>query len=183
MADKLTRCFIAIDLPREIQGEIMRLQKELSAVKTWTGKITEKENLHLTLKFLGEIPAAKLEVVKKRLREIKFPRFNSFVGNLGVFTKERVRIMWVHLIGNELLALQKWVDEALWDLFPKEKRFMSHLTIARVKSVKDKKLFLEEFEKIKTQNLKFETRDFRLIKSELGERGPKYTELEKFPLG
>ena len=179
---ELVRCFIAIDFPKEIKNEIVRVQRELAKKKMWQGKLTEAENLHLTLKFLGEISSDKVEEVRKRLREIKFPRFNCYLGNLGVFTPTRIKIVWIHIIGKEILGLQKWVDEKLWDLFPKEKRFMSHLTIARVKNVKDSKLFLEELEKIRAQNLKFPVASFSLIKSELKPKGPVYTDIESFKL-
>lgn len=176
------RCFIAINLPKEIRKEILRVQRELENKKVWQGKLTEEENLHLTLKFLGEIPEEKVEEVKKRLRDIKFPRLNVYLGNLGVFTKQQIKVVWVHIIGEELLGLQKWVDEVLWDLFPKEKRFMSHLTIARVKFAKDKKLFLEKLERIKTKNLNFKVNSFLLLKSDLKPLGPIYSELEEYPL-
>ncbi|MBU4086828.1 MAG: RNA 2',3'-cyclic phosphodiesterase [Nanoarchaeota archaeon] len=178
----MIRCFIAVDLSLEAVKEIERAQRELSKKKTWQGKITEPANLHLTLKFLGEIEEERVEEVRRRLREIKFPKFSCYIGNLGVFTPNNIKIVWAHIIGNEVLGLQKWVDESLWDMFPKEKRFMSHLTIARVKMVKDKKLFLQELEKVKTQNLKFPVKNFYLIKSELREKGPVYTTLEKFEL-
>ena len=178
----MIRCFIAIDFPREIMEEIERVQKELKGKKNWQGKLTETENIHLTLKFLGEIDEKKVEIVKKRLHEIRFPRFNSYIGNLGVFTPAEIKIVWIHIIGEELIGLQKWIDEMLWDLFPKEKRFMSHLTIARVKKVKDTKLFLEELGKIKTQNLKIKINDFYLFESKLKPTGPEYVELEKFRL-
>jgi len=176
------RCFIAIDFPRVVRDEIDRIQEQLAGKKIWQGKLTERENLHLTLKFLGEIDEGKLEEVRKRLREIKMPQFSCYLGNLGVFTPSLVKIVWVHIIGKEVLDLQKQIDEKLSGLFEKESRFMSHLTVARVKLVKDKKLFLEELGKIKTQNIKFSVREFYLIKSELKEQGPIYTDIEAFKL-
>ena len=178
----MTRCFIALDFTREFRDEIERVQQELWKKKTWQGKLTERENLHLTLKFLGEIPEERVEDVRKRLREIKTPKFSCYLGNLGVFTPLFVKIVWVHIIGKEVLELQKMIDEKLADLFPKERRFMSHLTIARVKIVKDNKLFLEELGKIKTRNLKLPVREFYLFSSELTEKGPIYSEIEKFSL-
>ncbi|MFH1711460.1 MAG: RNA 2',3'-cyclic phosphodiesterase [Nanoarchaeota archaeon] len=176
------RCFIALDFTRDFRDEIERVQQELEKKKGWQGKLTERENLHLTLKFLGEIEDEKVEEVQKKLREIKMPDFSCYLGNLGVFTPSLIKIVWVHIIGKEVLELQKKIDEKLKDLFEPEKRFMSHLTIARVKFVKDKKILLGELGKIKTQNLKFPVREFYLMKSELTEKGPIYEELEKFSL-
>ena len=176
------RCFIALDFTRDFRDEIERVQKELEKKKVWGGKITERENLHLTLKFLGEIEESKAGEVRKKLREVKMKDFSCYLGNLGVFTPSQIKIVWAHIIGKEILELQKKIDDSLKDLFAPEKRFMSHLTIARVKLVKDKKLFLEDIGKIKTQNLKFPVREFYLMKSELTEKGPIYEEIEKFPL-
>ncbi len=177
------RCFIAIDLTRDVRDEIERVQQELLARKGWAGKVTERENLHLTLKFLGEIDEGKLKEVISKLREIQMPDFSCYLGNLGVFTPSLIKIVWIHIIGKEVLELQKQIDDKLRGMFPPEARFMSHLTIARVKSVNDKKLFLDEIGKIKTQNLKIPIREFCLMKSELGENGPSYMEIEKFRLG
>ena len=60
------RTFIAIDIPDSIKNEIIKIQNSLPE---FIGKKTEKENLHLTLKFLGEIDEEKIELIKKELRE------------------------------------------------------------------------------------------------------------------
>jgi 2'-5' RNA ligase len=59
---------------------------------------------------------------------------------------------------------------------------MSHLTIVRVKKVKDKKIFLEELKKIKVQNLGFSVDRFYLLKSVLKPEGPEYSVIEKYDL-
>ena len=63
----MTRCFISIDLPEIIRREIQKIQEQLPDFK---GKLTEQENLHLTLKFLGEISDDEIEEIRKKLREI-----------------------------------------------------------------------------------------------------------------
>ena len=149
------RCFIAIDFPRNVMNSIAGVQKELQNKKVFHGKITELENLHLTLKFLGEIPEERVEEVKKILKTIKFSKFNSSLGELGIFNPRFIRLVWIHILGGKILELQKQIDEKLKDLFPVEERFMSHLTIARVKNIKDKKLFLEELKKIRVPKMEF----------------------------
>ena len=152
------RTFISLDIPEEIKKEITKIQSQLLE---FIGKKTETENLHLTLKFLGEIDEKKIEKVKKRLREIKFEKFETEVDSIGVFSEKFIRIVWLHLSNCD--ELQKEIDEKLKDLFEKEKRFMSHLTIARVKNVKDKKIFLG-----------------KLKESVLSEKGPIYGTIEEY---
>ena len=87
------RCFIAIDLPREVINSIKDIQKLLKKQSLFNGNFTEPENLHLTLKFLGEIEEEKVEGVKKRLKEIKFDEFESGLGEVGVFSKKFIKII------------------------------------------------------------------------------------------
>ena len=169
------RTFISIDIPEKVKKEIKKIQDELPG---FYGKKTELENLHLTLKFLGEINEDKLEKVKKRLREIKFNFFETEIDSIGVFSEKFIRIVWLHL--NNCKRLQKEVDDKLKDLFEVERRFMSHLTIARVKKIKDKKKFLEELKKLEIPKIKFNVDEFYLMKSELSKDGPKYEVIERY---
>jgi len=169
------RTFISIDIPEKVKKEIKKIQDELPE---FYGKKTELENLHLTLKFLGEINEDKLEKVKKRLREIKFNFFETEIDSIGVFSEKFIRIVWLHL--NNCKRLQKEVDDKLKDLFEVERRFMSHLTIARVKKIKDKKKFLEELKKLEIPKIKFNVDEFYLMKSELSKDGPKYEVIERY---
>ncbi len=166
------RTFISIDIPKEIQEKIGKIQDSLPE---FIGKKIELENLHLTLKFLGEVDKKILSKVKGKLKEIKFRKFEVKVDSIGVFSEEFVRIVWLRLCGIE--KLQSEVDNALNELFEKEKRFMSHLTIARVKQVKNKKNFLSELNEIKFDKLKFVVENFKLKRSVLYEKGPSYEDI------
>jgi len=171
------RTFISIDLPKNIQKEIKKIQEQLPEFK---GKFTEEENLHLTLKFLGEIDEEKLENVKEKLNKISFNRFNAEINSIGVFSENYVRIVWLKISNCE--KLQKEIDLVLEDLFKKEERFMGHLTIARVKSLKDKKVFLEKLRKIKIPLLVFQVKEFNLKKSILTKKRAFYEILETYRL-
>ena len=70
MENKLIRAFIAIDFPDEVVKEIARVQEVLGK-RQFTGKMTEPENLHLTLKFFGEIDEEKLKSIRKELKKYK----------------------------------------------------------------------------------------------------------------
>ncbi len=176
------RCFIALDLPREAINYIKEIQKAIEKKNLFTGKFTEPENLHLTLKFLGEIDEKRIEEVKKRLREIKQKSFEVELVEVGVFSKKFIKIIWIKLDGKGVFRLQKQVDEKLKELFKEEERFMSHITIARVKNVKDKKKLLDYIKNIKIKKIKFKAESFFLKKSELKPEGPVYEDLEEYRL-
>ncbi|MBA7684050.1 RNA 2',3'-cyclic phosphodiesterase [subsurface metagenome] len=171
------RAFISISIPKNIRKEIRKIQENLPE---FFGKKIELENLHLTLKFLGDIGENKLEGVKEKLREIKFNQFKTEIDSIGVFSEKFIRIVWLHLTNCN--DLQKEIDERLEDLFEKENRFMSHLTIARVKNVGNRGEFLENLRKIKIPKIKFVVGDFKLKKSVLTENGPIYETLKFFNL-
>ena len=117
------RCFISIDLPEDVKKELVKLQKKIDETGLIRGKLTEEENIHLTLKFLGEIDYDKIEEVKRRLKEIQLEKREAKLGELGVFSESYVRIIWVRLEGVD--DLQKAVDSALEGVFKKEERLKS----------------------------------------------------------
>lgn len=171
------RCFISINVPEKIKNEIIKIQNSLPE---FYGKKTESENLHLTLKFLGEINEEKIEKIRQNLKEIKFKKFESEIKGIGVFSEKFIRIIWLHLTNCN--KLQKIIDENLKDLFKPEDRFMGHLTIARVKSIKDKKKFPNELKKTEMPKIKFVVDKFYLMKSELTAEGPEYKIIEEYNL-
>jgi 2'-5' RNA ligase len=169
-----------LDLPREAINCIKDIQKLIGKQNLFTGKFTEPENLHLTLKFLGEIDEDKIVEVKKRLGEITFNGFEAELGEVGVFSKKFIKIIWIKLEGCS--RLQKQVDKALDGLFDPEFRFMSHITIARVKRVFDRKGLVEYLKNIKVKKVRFKVDSFFLKKSELAPEGPVYEDLEEYIL-
>jgi 2'-5' RNA ligase len=174
----LTRAFIAIEFSDEIVKEIARVQELVSGVK-FSGKMTELENLHLTLKFLGEIDDKKLEIVREKLKGIKFDKMKLKLGKIGAFSVHgNPRIIWIKVEGKALYELQKAIDDSLKGVFSAEERFMGHLTIARVKYVKNKKGFLSHIEGIHVKPITFECSEFKLKRSDLRAIGPVYTDIE-----
>lgn len=176
--NKLIRAFIAIEFSDEVVKEIARVQELLGKVK-FVGKLTELENLHLTFKFLGEIDEDKLAKVRKALKKVEFSKMKLKLGKIGIFSgRENPRIVWIKLEGKEIYDLEKKIDLALNGMFKPEERFMGHLTIARIKHVKDKKEFLEHIDSIHVKPVVFECSKFKLKKSELKPIGPVYNDLE-----
>jgi RNA 2',3'-cyclic 3'-phosphodiesterase len=168
------RCFVAIDIPKNIKKIILKIQKQLPE---FGGKFTEVENLHLTLKFLGGIDNDVISRVKELLAQIKIRQFEIIMNSIGIFSD---RIVWLNVENCD--ELQKEVDEKLKKLFEKENRFMGHLTIARIKTIDDKKEFRSKLKQIKIPKMKFIVKDFILKKSKLTRNGPIYENLKIYPL-
>jgi 2'-5' RNA ligase len=172
------RLFIAIETPKEIANYFSEVQKKLAGAK-----LTLTKNFHLTLKFLGEITPAQADEIKKRLGKIQFKPFTATLAGTGIFPSEQmIRVVWVGIEPHDIIcSLQKQIDEALHGLFPKEKSFQPHITLARVKTVDNKKQFAEQIKNLKIEQLKFEVKEFKLVESKLTSEGSIYTTIADYP--
>lgn len=178
------RTFIAIELPEKIIYTISKVQEE---IKSYGLKIrwVRPENIHLTLKFLGDIKTADTEKVARAVSESAtgYPALSLAVKGIGVFPGiKKPRVLWLGISKqlDLLTALQKTLDEKLEAMgFPKEKRpFRGHLTLGRIKSVIDPKTLhdvLKEF--IQFESEPFFADRIILYKSDLKPNGAVYTKL------
>ena len=171
------RCFIGIDLPIVAVKEIQKIQKKLEP--NFTGRLTSSENLHLTLKFLGEIEDEAINDAKKRLSSITHPPFELTLKDVGVFSQKFIKIIWVKV---SEVPLQPLVENCLNEIFELENRFMGHITIARVKSLADKNFFLQLINKTRVNEISFMIRDFYLKESILTKDGPIYKDIVRYKL-
>ncbi len=169
------RSFIAIELPEPIRDELAKVQEELPRDGI---KLVGKENLHLTLKFLGEIDGKKVEEVRGVLKTVSFDPFLINVHGIGVFPNERhVQVIWAGAKGKELELLADNVNNALARECGQEP-FKGHITIARVKRKLDLQSFLEKY--AHTDFGAFECTDFMLKESVLTASGPHYSKIASF---
>ncbi len=178
------RTFIAIELPEKIIYTISKVQEE---IKSYGLKIrwVRPENIHLTLKFLGDIKTADTEKVARAVSESAtgYPALSLAVKGIGVFPGiKKPRVLWLGISKqlDLLTALQKTLDEKLEAMgFPKEKRpFRGHLTLGRIKSIIDPKTLhdvLKEF--IQFESEPFFADKIILYKSDLKPKGAVYTKL------
>lgn len=170
------RVFVAVDLPQEVKDELAAIQKQLS---TAAARMSLAQDFHLTLKFLGELAPAKVDVVKNCLGSVRFGAFSAAVAYVGVFPSESyVRVVWLGIEPEgDIIRLQQGIDDALEKEFPKDKQFKPHLTLARVKFVSDKNAFLQRLQEIKVRNVKFSIDSFKLKRSTLSKEGAVYEDL------
>lgn len=174
------RLFVAIDFNKE-KEYLSQLQEkiDISGAKQSFVKI-----FHLTLKFLGEVQPDVAELVKKEFQKIKLKQFSVSLDSLGVFPSENyIRVVWVGLKPEDnVLELQKMIDDNLGKLFRKENDFKAHVTLARVRFVKDKEDFNKKLKSIEVEKRGFDINEFLLVKSELKPAGPEYTTVARFSL-
>jgi len=174
------RLFIALDL-EELKDYFKKLQKQVPAEPV--AKLKPVSSFHLTLKFLGEVDKKEAEKIKETLSKIKMPKLKLKLSpNLGVFPSESyIRVVWVGLEGNsQLIQLQKDIQKAIPHIRD-DFKFLPHLTLARVKFIKDKKAFKKAIKSIKVEPKEIIIDNFKLIKSELTPKGAVYTDLASFP--
>lgn len=134
------RSFIAIELPEEAKKGLARLRRELERDEHRFVKWVAPTGIHLTLKFLGNIPSARVaeitEAIGKAAQGIS--PFHLEISGTGAFPSlKQVRVFWVGVGGevDKLSRLQQNVDSALAALgFAREERpFVPHLTLARIR--------------------------------------------------
>ena len=179
------RAFIAIDIDeKNIVNRINQIQQHLWRTQE-SLKLVKPQNLHLTLKFLGNTQVALLEKVKLTLEEIAFHPFTINIQQIGGFpNSHHPRVIWAG-IREEQDQLPKIADQLERKLnslgFPPETRkFSPHLTIARVKTRRLRNEFITAIRELANIEVgKIFIKCLKLKKSELMAQGPIYTTLKK----
>ena len=177
--------FVAIDLPDNLKKTITETISDLKKLNLIEGNFVGRENLHLTLKFLGEVPDKAAEKVSAVLTEVtKLTRkFPIELKGLGHFDE---RVLWIGSPENkDIVKMANNIDEKLSKLgFAKETRpFAIHLTLCRIKTIKNGKRFAELLETSKEKSFgSFVADKITLMKSTLGEEGAVYSKLADFAL-
>jgi RNA 2',3'-cyclic 3'-phosphodiesterase len=186
------RLFVAIDIHGKIRDALSRLQQKLkNSVNIRKGDVkwVEPENIHLTLKFLGEVKDENVIDVCNIVKGIagKYNRFDLDVEKLGCFGGKIARVLWVGTsIGNDNLAkLAKNIDENLtiagWG--EKENDFAGHLTICRIKNQKaGEKLaaVCEDYKNFRAGTISVDS--VLIYQSRLTPQGPVYSTVGNYKL-
>lgn len=174
------RTFIAFDLSDEFKETIALIQrdlKELDLDVSWV----KKENLHLTLKFLGNVALDKIPSVIENYKNIfkDFPAFTVELANLGAFPRlDKPHILWVGL-KEETSVLQNIVNSIENDFAS----FEPHITIGRLRSNKNTSLLSAKIKDYAfPSGIRQEMTRITLYKSVLSAQGPSYEKLSEVKL-
>jgi 2'-5' RNA ligase len=190
----MIRAFIAVPLPGSLLDELENLQRRLDRrVPDRSVRWVRPEGVHLTLKFLGDTPAAKLPEIKQALAAVarNAPGCTFTVGGLGCFPNpHRPRVVWVGVQEptGRLAAVQDAVEEVMAPLGyePEGRGFTPHLTLGRIgrrASRGDAAQVGEVVASIDVGQLaEVAVTGFDLIRSVLKPTGAEYTTLTEFPL-
>ncbi|WP_297437889.1 RNA 2',3'-cyclic phosphodiesterase [Thermococcus sp.] len=181
------RAFIAIEVSDEVRDNLIKAQERVGN-KSAKIKFVESENLHVTLKFLGEIDEALAEEVKKALAEIarRHKKHRVRVKGIGVFPNPNyVRVIWAGIENDkEITAIANDVEREMRRLgFKKDKDFVAHITIGRVKFVRDKVKLAMALKDLANEDFgEFDVEAVDLKKSTLTPKGPIYETVARFEL-
>ena len=181
------RSFLAIELDEEIITKILDVQKEFKKTNT-NIKYVPSKNMHFTLKFFGNIDSDMVDDISAAIEKVikNYSSFDLNIKNCGCFpNKNVIKVLWLGLDeGSPIKSLQKDLDKEFKKLgFKKERNFISHLTIGRVKSPKNKKEIKETIEKLEDIEIgQMNVSKISLKKSTLTPQGPIYEDIKVFEL-
>jgi len=183
---QFVRSFIAFDMDNEsVLQRITDLQNTISKIGADL-KLVEPKNIHITLRFLGNVAPNMVEKIHEEMKKVQFMPFDVNIRGVGAFPHLRYpRVLWVGIArgADQLKSIFDQLEPRLRGLgfAPDPKGFSPHLTIARVRSGRNK----AELARFVTENANFEfgivrAECLRLKRSDLTPKGPIYSTLKEF---
>ncbi len=185
----MVRSFICVEINNP--EVITHIDKVISEISQYKGvRVVKSSQLHLTLKFLGEVSETRIESIKQAISQIHIPPFQLNLKGMGCFPNlNYIRVVWIGITdGREpLITLAQTIDKKMISLgFPKEKRaFSPHLTLARIKALRnnEKNLLSNKVRDSKELDIGVQYIDTVILKkSTLTPKGPIYENLLAVPL-
>jgi RNA 2',3'-cyclic 3'-phosphodiesterase len=187
LSEDQVRSFVSIDLDDE--QVLSRVTSILSSLQGIGGdfKPVERENIHLTVKFLGNVSRPRLAEVKSSLKQLIFPSFAAEIKGAGAFPNlNHMNVIWVGVNEgwSQVELIYEQVEKLLSGLgFRRENRpFSPHITIARVRSGRKRDEIANFLQHLSDESFGTITVDkVRLKQSILSSSGPKYSTLLEVP--
>ncbi len=185
------RTFIAIEPPQTVRPKIKEhIDRLRSALPDVRASWTREDNLHLTLKFLGDVPVNQIEPLSEALKRAatQTPGFELIIRGCGSFPpRGKPNVVWIGIEdpSSNLRKLQASVeDECAKAGFDRDPRlFHPHLTIARLRNPKGARSLSELHQEIGFEPVSAEVSDVCLIRSELSSAGSMYTVIARHEFG
>ena len=186
---ELIRCFIAIELPEDLTNRIEQYIAELRH-QAPDIKWVRKNALHITLKFLGELPSARVDQIISALMPLhqQSTVLDIRITGLGAFPNEkRPRVIWLGIEPNprdlffELHHTLEGFLEAI-GIEREKRKFSPHLTLARIKTPQDLSHLFAYLNGHPFQTCSFSVHDIVLMRSFLKPAGAEYRIIQKYPL-
>ena len=135
----MIRLFAAIDMPENIRGDISEIYEAIPGAR-WT----PENQLHLTLRFIGDVNEDTAQIIDNSLKTVKFAPFTMQLQSVGFFPpRKEPRVLWCGIAKNEnLMRLQKHVERAVTTarLPHADRKFSPHITVARLNGSPPQKL-------------------------------------------
>jgi 2'-5' RNA ligase len=177
----MIRLFVALELPVAIRERLAGLGGGVPGAR-WT----EVQNLHLTIRFIGEVENGLLPDIDAALAGVSAPTFDLVLDGVGQFgSGSRSRILWAGVERNDaLFHLNQKVESALVraGLPAEERRYSPHVTLARLHNAPQERVgrFMQERGLFRAGPIPIE--HFTLFESRPGRGGPVYDPLRDYPL-
>lgn len=176
------RLFVAIPLPDDLRSRLAGLSAGLPGAR-WVAP----ENLHLTLRFIGEVGGHEADDIDAALSGIRCQSFALSLAGVGQFGDRRnLRSLWVGVEANEVLSrLQAKIEQALQRAGqpPEKRKFKPHVTLARFKSHPGARLESYLADHGLFRAAPFDVTSFTLYSSYLAQEGAIYSPEAVYPLG
>src|SRR5512139_812016 len=173
------RLFVAIRPPEAVREQLLDLMEGIPDVR-WQ----DDGQLHLTLRFIGEVERPVAEDIATGLQHVRFDRFSLALDGVGKFEKPRNGALWAGVQPkDQLKALAAKVERACQSagLEPEQRAYHPHITLARWKGrATGLDSFLERNAALTSKS--WEVGDFILFESRLGRDGAHYEAVAAFPL-
>ena len=179
--EKTQRLFVAVELPDSVRQLLAQRQKGMPGVR-WASE----DNLHLTLRFIGEAPLAQVAAVKAGLRDVSMEKFSLHIKGLGFFDRRPQAVLWAGVEpAPGLLELKRQVDDALArhaGLNVSGGRFSPHITLGRAQQADRKALRTFTTRDGAILAAEFTVEFFTLFSSVLNPNGAVHTAEERYSL-
>ena len=177
----MIRLFLALDLPDDVRQRLAGICNGVPGVR-WVAA----QNLHLTLRFIGEVEEPRLPDIDAALSSVRSPAFEMALDRVDIFgDRRRARVLWAGVKPSQaLMSLQSKSESAFVraGLVPEPRKFHPHVTLARLKGTRTDRLvdYLEAHAGFFTPE--FSVSEFLLYSSHLGRNGATYTVEANYPL-